>query len=51
MNLQLLGRRAEMLDAVCTGLHQSAVISQLTKKYGASEKALQSVWLLVVSNV
>jgi len=45
MNLQLLRRRAEMLDAVCTGLHPSAVISQLAKKYGVSEKALWSDWL------
>ena len=34
-----------MLDAVCTGLHPSAVISQLAEKYGVSEKALWSDWL------
>lgn len=45
MNLRLLMRRAEMLDAVCTGLHPSAVISQLAEKYGVSEKALWSDWL------
>ena len=45
MNLRLLRRRAEMLDAVCTGLHPSAVISQLAEKYGVSEKALWSDWL------
>ena len=45
MNLQILRRRAEMLDAVCTGLHPSAVISQLAEKYGVSEKALWSDWL------
>ena len=45
MNLRLLKRRAEMLDAVCTGLHPSAVISQLAEKYGVSEKALWSDWL------
>lgn len=45
MNLRILRRRAEMLDAVCTGLHPSAVISQLAEKYGVSEKALWSDWL------
>ncbi|MEJ2271171.1 MAG: hypothetical protein P8X91_01515 [Candidatus Bathyarchaeota archaeon] len=45
MNLQLLKRRAEMIDAVCTGLHPSAVIGQLSEKYGVSEKALWSDWL------
>ena len=45
MNLEILRRRAEMLDAVCTGLHPSAVISQLAEKYDVSEKALWSDWL------
>jgi len=45
LNLRLLRRSAEMLDAVCTGLHPSAVISQLAEKYGVSEKALWSDWL------
>jgi len=45
VNLRILRRRAEMLDAVCTGLHPSAVISQLAEKYGVSEKALWSDWL------
>jgi hypothetical protein len=45
VNLRLLKRRAEMLDAVCTGLHPSAVISQLAEKYEVSEKALWSDWL------
>jgi len=45
VNLRILKRRAEMLDAVCTGLHPSAVISQLAEKYGVSEKALWSDWL------
>jgi len=45
VNLQILRRRAEMLDAVCTGLHPSAVISQLAEKYDISEKALWSDWL------
>ena len=45
MNLQLLKRRAEMLDAVSTGLHPSAVIGQLAEKYDVSEKALWSDWL------
>jgi hypothetical protein len=45
LNLILLRRRAEMLDAVSTGLHPSAVISQLAKKYDVTEKALWSDWL------
>ena len=45
MDLRLLRRRVEMLDAVCTGLHPSAVIGQLAEKYDASEKALWSDWL------
>ena len=45
MNLWILERRAEMLDAVCTGFHPSAVIGQLAEKYDASEKALWSDWL------
>jgi len=45
VNLRILRRRAEMLDAVCTGLHPSAVIGQLAEKYGVSEKALWSDWL------
>jgi len=45
MDMRLLKRRAEMLDAVCTGLHPSAVIGQLAEKYGVSEKALWSDWL------
>jgi hypothetical protein len=34
-----------MLDAVSTGLHPSAVISQLSEKYSVAEKALWSDWL------
>jgi hypothetical protein len=34
-----------MLDAVSTGLHPSAVISQLAEKHDVSEKALWSDWL------
>jgi hypothetical protein len=45
VNLRILRRRAEMLDAVCTGLHPSAVIGQLAEKYCVSEKALWSDWL------
>jgi hypothetical protein len=45
MDLRLLRRRAEMLDAVCTGLHPSAVIGQLAEKYEVTEKALWSDWL------
>ena len=44
MNLKLLKRRAEMLDAVSTGLHASAVVSQLAEMYGVSERALWSDW-------
>jgi hypothetical protein len=44
MDLRLLRRRAEMLDAVCTALHPTAVISQLAEKYEVSEKALWSDW-------
>ena len=46
MNLRLLKRRAEMLDAVCTGLHPSAVISQLAGKYGVSENVLRNSWIV-----
>jgi hypothetical protein len=45
LDLRILRRRAEMLDAVCTGLHPSAVISHLAEKYDVSEKALWSDWL------
>jgi hypothetical protein len=45
LDLRILRRRADMLDAVCTGLHPSAVIAQLAEKYGVSEKALWSDWL------
>ena len=45
MNLTILKRRVEMLDAVSTGLHPSAVIAQLSEKYDMSEKALWSDWL------
>ena len=44
MNLKLLKRRAEMLDAVSTGLHPSAVVGQLAGKYGVSERCLWSDW-------
>jgi hypothetical protein len=33
-----------MLDAVSTGLHPSAVISQLAEKYGVRERCLWSDW-------
>ncbi len=33
-----------MLDAVSTGLHPSAVVSQLAEKYGVTERALWSDW-------
>jgi hypothetical protein len=44
LNLKNLKRRVEMLDAVSTGLHPSAVIAQLAEKYDLSEKALWSDW-------
>jgi len=44
LDLKILKRRAEMLDAVSTGLHPSAVVSQLAEKYGVSERALWSDW-------
>jgi hypothetical protein len=44
LNLRILKRRAEMLDAVSTGLHPSAVVTQLAEKYGVSERALWSDW-------
>ncbi len=37
VELKLLKRRAEMLDAVSTGLHPSAVVGQLAEKHGVSE--------------
>ena len=40
----MLKRRAEMLDAVSTGLHPSAVVGQLDGKYGVSERCLWSDW-------
>jgi hypothetical protein len=36
MDLKILKRRAEILDAVSTGLHPSAVVSQLAEKYGVT---------------
>jgi len=44
LNLKLLKRRAEMLDAVSTGLHPSAVVGQLAGKHGVSERCLWSDW-------
>jgi len=44
MNLCILKRRAEMLDAVSTGLHPSAVVAQLAEKYDVTERALWSDW-------
>jgi len=44
LNLKLLKRRAEMLDAVSTVLHPSAVVGQLAGKYGVSERCLWSDW-------
>lgn len=44
MELKLLKRRAEMLDAVSTGLHPAAVVGQLAEKYGVSERCLWSDW-------
>jgi len=44
LNLRIIKRRAEMLDAVSTGLHPSAVIAQLAEKYDVSGQALWSDW-------
>jgi hypothetical protein len=44
LNLKILKRRAEMLDAVSTGLHPSAVVTQLAEKYGVTERCLCSDW-------
>ena len=33
-----------MLDAVSTGLHPSAVVTQLAEKYDVTERALWSDW-------
>jgi hypothetical protein len=44
LDLKIFKRRVEMLDAVSTGLHPSAVIAQLAEKYDISEKALWSDW-------
>ena len=44
MNLKILKRRVEMLDAVSTGLHPSAVIIQSAEKYGVTERALWNDW-------
>lgn len=44
VDLKLLKRRAEMLDAVSTGLHPSAVVGQLAEKYGVSVRCLWSDW-------
>ena len=42
LDLRLLKRRAEMLDAISSGLHPAAVIAQLAGKYGVNERALWS---------
>jgi len=44
LSFRLLKRRTEMLDAVSTGLHPSAVVGQLAGKYGVSERCLWSDW-------
>jgi hypothetical protein len=44
LDLVVLKRRVEMLDAVSTGLHPSVVVSQLASKYGIFERALWSDW-------
>jgi hypothetical protein len=45
LNLKILERRVEMLNAVSIGLYPSLVIAQLADKYDLSEKALWSDWL------
>jgi hypothetical protein len=44
LNLRLLKRRVELLDAVSSGLHPAAVVGQLAEKYGVSERCLWSDW-------
>jgi hypothetical protein len=44
LNLKILKRRVEMLDAVSTGLNPSSVITQLAEKYDVAERALWSDW-------
>ena len=44
MDLEVLKRRAEMLDTVCKGFHPATVISQLAEKYHVSEACLWSDW-------
>jgi hypothetical protein len=44
LNLKLLKLRAEMLDAVSTGLQPSALVGQLAEKYGVSERCLWNYW-------
>jgi len=44
LNLKLLKRRAEMLDAFNKGFHPSVVVGQLVEKYGVSERCLWSDW-------
>jgi hypothetical protein len=44
VDLKLLKRRVEMLDAVSTGLHPAPVVGQLAEKYGVSERTLWSDW-------
>jgi hypothetical protein len=44
VDLKLLKRRVEMLNAVSTGLHPAAVVGQLAEKYGVSERCLWSDW-------
>ena len=44
MDLKLLKRRTEMLDAVNSGYHPSAIIEQMAKNYGVSERCLWSDW-------
>jgi len=44
LDLKRLRRRVEMLDAVSSGLHPAAVVTQLAGKYGVSERCLWSDW-------
>ncbi len=44
MNLKILKRRVEMLEAVSIGLNPTSVITQLAEKYDVKERTLWSDW-------
>jgi len=44
LNVKVLKRRVEILEAISTGLNPSSVITQLGEKYDVTERALWSDW-------